>query len=49
MKKVFVLHDRELYGKGVADVFKRACIKLGIHVVGYEGIDPKAGELSLPR
>jgi branched-chain amino acid transport system substrate-binding protein len=41
-KKVFILHDRELYGKGVADVFKRACGKLGIEVVGYEGIDPKA-------
>jgi branched-chain amino acid transport system substrate-binding protein len=42
VKKVFVLHDRELYGKGVADVFKRACGRLGIQVVGYEGIDPKA-------
>ncbi len=42
IKKVFILHDRELYGKGVADVFKRSCIKLGITVVGYEGIDPKA-------
>ncbi|HTS19619.1 MAG TPA: branched-chain amino acid ABC transporter substrate-binding protein [Verrucomicrobiae bacterium] len=42
VKKVFVLHDRELYGKGVADVFKRACIRLGIQIVGYEGIDPKA-------
>lgn len=41
-KKVFILHDRELYGKGVADVFKRACAKFGIQVVGYEGIDPKA-------
>jgi len=42
VKKVFILHDRELYGKGVADVFKRVCGKLGIEVVGYEGIDPKA-------
>ena len=42
VKKVFILHDRELYGKGVADVFKRACGKLGIEIVGYEGIDPKA-------
>jgi len=42
VKKVFILHDRELYGKGVADVFKRACGKLGIQIVGYEGIDPKA-------
>lgn len=42
VKKVFILHDRELYGKGVADVFKRACVRLGITVVGYDGIDPKA-------
>lgn len=42
IKKVFVIDDRELYGKGVADVFKRSCGKLGIEVVGYEGIDPKA-------
>lgn len=42
VKKVYVIHDRELYGKGVADVFKRVCGKLGIEVVGYDGIDPKA-------
>ena len=42
IKKVFILDDRELYGKGIADVFERACRKLGIEVVGHEGIDPKA-------
>ncbi|MEI6083616.1 MAG: branched-chain amino acid ABC transporter substrate-binding protein [Verrucomicrobiota bacterium] len=42
IKKVFILHDRELYGKGVADVFKRVATKLGIQVAGYEGIDIKA-------
>jgi branched-chain amino acid transport system substrate-binding protein len=42
IKKVFILHDRELYGKGVADVFKRVATKLGIQVTGYEGIDIKA-------
>jgi branched-chain amino acid transport system substrate-binding protein len=42
VKKVFILHDRELYGKGVADVFKRVAGKLGLQIVGYEGIDPKA-------
>jgi branched-chain amino acid transport system substrate-binding protein len=39
--KVFVLHDQELYGKGVADVFADAARKLGIQVVGNEGIDFK--------
>jgi branched-chain amino acid transport system substrate-binding protein len=42
VKKVFVLHDRELYGKGVADVFKRVAGKLGLTITGYEGIDPKS-------
>lgn len=40
--KVFVLHDRELYGKGIADVFHREARKMGLNVVGYEGIDPKS-------
>jgi len=41
-KRVFVLHDRELYGKGLADIFKKSATELGLTVVGYEGIDPKA-------
>jgi branched-chain amino acid transport system substrate-binding protein len=40
-KKVFVLHDQELYGKGVADVFADNAKKIGIQVVGNEGIDFK--------
>jgi branched-chain amino acid transport system substrate-binding protein len=40
-KKAFVLHDQELYGKGVADVFAAAAQKLGIQVAGNEGIDFK--------
>jgi branched-chain amino acid transport system substrate-binding protein len=42
IRKMFILHDRELYGKGVADVVKRTCDKIGLKVVGYEGIDSKA-------
>lgn len=41
LQKVFILHDRELYGKGIADVFRVEAKKLGLQVVGYEGIDPK--------
>jgi len=40
--KVFILNDRELYGKGIADVFQKQAEKLGIEVVGFEGIDSKA-------
>ena len=40
-KKAFIIHDQELYGKGIADVFDAAAKKLGIQVVGNEGIDFK--------
>lgn len=40
-KKAFVLHDQELYGKGVADIFADAAKKSGIQIVGNEGIDYK--------
>jgi branched-chain amino acid transport system substrate-binding protein len=40
--KVFIIHDRELYGKGLADLYKKAAEKIGLKVVGFEGIDPKA-------
>lgn len=42
VKKVFILHDRELYGKGVAEMFKRSASANGLEVVGFEGIDAKA-------
>ena len=40
--KAFVLHDKETYGKGLADQFEGAAEKLGIDVVDSEGIDPQA-------
>jgi len=42
VKKVFILHDRELYGKGIAEMFKRSGQALGLTILGMEGIDPKA-------
>lgn len=39
---VFVVHDRELYGKGIADLFKAYADKIGLKVLGYEGIDARA-------
>jgi branched-chain amino acid transport system substrate-binding protein len=38
----FVLHDRELYGKGIADIFKQHAEEIGIQIKGYEGIDVRA-------
>ena len=43
-KSVYVLDDRELYGKGIADVFQATAEDIGLKVVGREGIDPKAQE-----
>src|SRR5438128_16715 len=40
-KKVYVLNDHELYGKGIADVFEATGKKIGLPVVPHEGIDWK--------
>jgi branched-chain amino acid transport system substrate-binding protein len=40
-KKVYILNDQELYGKGIADVFETEAKKIGMEVVGNEGIDYK--------
>jgi branched-chain amino acid transport system substrate-binding protein len=40
-KKVFLLNDQELYGKGIADVFEATAKKIGLAVVANEGIDWK--------
>jgi branched-chain amino acid transport system substrate-binding protein len=42
VKTVYILDDRETYGKGVADEFQQAAEDLGIKVVGREGIDGSA-------
>src|SRR5262249_28804735 len=42
VKRVFLLNDKETYGKGLSDQFDTAARKLGIDVVGTEGIDPQA-------
>jgi branched-chain amino acid transport system substrate-binding protein len=38
-KKVYVLDDRQLYGKGIADVFVTNARKLGIEIVGHDGVE----------
>ena len=43
-KKVYILDDRGLYGKGIADVFEARCGEIDVEVVGRDGIDPKAQE-----
>ncbi|HIK11029.1 MAG TPA: branched-chain amino acid ABC transporter substrate-binding protein [Oscillatoriaceae cyanobacterium M33_DOE_052] len=44
LKRVYVLDDQELYGKGIADIFEATAKKIGLEVLGREGIDAKASE-----
>jgi branched-chain amino acid transport system substrate-binding protein len=43
-KKVYILHDNQTYGKGVASVFQTTFEQLGGEVVGFEAFDPAAPE-----
>jgi branched-chain amino acid transport system substrate-binding protein len=43
-KTVYVLDARDLYGRGIADVFEQTAGDIGLKVVGREGIDPRAQE-----
>jgi branched-chain amino acid transport system substrate-binding protein len=41
-ESVYILDDKETYGKGLADQFQKAAEEQGIEVVGREGIDGSA-------
>jgi len=40
--KVYVLNDKEVYGKGLADQVEKIAAEQGIEVLGNDGIDTKA-------
>ena len=42
VKTVFILDDKELYGKGITAVFEAECRRLGLQILAHEGIDGKA-------
>jgi branched-chain amino acid transport system substrate-binding protein len=42
VKSVYILHDTETYGKGIADVFRATAKETALEEKGYEGIDKKA-------
>lgn len=42
IRKVYILDDKELYGRGLARVFEQDCRRRGLTVLGHEGIDAKA-------
>ena len=37
-KSVYILDDKELYGQGIAMLFKKKCEELGIKILGHESI-----------
>jgi branched-chain amino acid transport system substrate-binding protein len=41
-KSVYIIHDKTLYGQGVADNFRIEANKLGLKVLGYEGTEERA-------
>jgi branched-chain amino acid transport system substrate-binding protein len=41
-KSVYIIHDKTLYGQGVADNFRAEAKKLGIKELGYEGTEERA-------
>lgn len=44
VKSVYILHDKELYGEGIASLFKKRWEELKLPVLGYEGIVPTQGD-----
>jgi branched-chain amino acid transport system substrate-binding protein len=42
LKSVYIVHDKTLYGQGVADNFRAEAKKLGLKVAGYEGTEERA-------
>lgn len=43
-RRAYVLHDKPLYGKGVAKVFETEFVALGGESLGFEGWDPTASD-----
>ena len=41
VQKAFVLHDEQLYGKGIAEAFEATAKKIGLAIMASEGIDWK--------
>lgn len=41
-RRAYVLHDNQIYGRGVADVFQNSFVEMGGEVLGFEGYDVNA-------
>lgn len=43
-RRIYIIHDNQTYGKGIAEVVEETFEKLGGEVVGFEAFDPNAPE-----
>lgn len=50
LKSIYIMHDKTLYGQGVADAFRDEITKLGLKISGYEGTEERAnfGPMIIP-
>ncbi len=42
VKSVYIVHDKTLYGQGVAEAFRGEATKLGLRVLGFDGTEERA-------
>lgn len=42
LKTVYIVHDKTLYGQGIADMFRNEATKLGMKILGYDGTEERA-------
>ena len=42
LKSVYIIHDKTLYGQGVAENFRTEAKKLGMNVLGFDGTEERA-------
>jgi branched-chain amino acid transport system substrate-binding protein len=42
LKSVYIIHDKTLYGQGVAENFRNEAKKLGLTVLGFDGTEERA-------
>ncbi len=49
-KSVYIIHDKTVYGQGVAENFRAEAKKLGVQILGFEGTEERAnfGPLIIP-
>ena len=50
LKSVYIVHDKTLYGQGVAETFRQEAKKLGLKILGYDGTEERAnfGPMIIP-